>query len=379
MDDAEAYLRKAAQLQKKKFGPNGILTAPVPCAVSRLPLRKRRRGSEGGRSEAAPSSDGSRLETSSALPHVISLVDKYFPGNTLKVNALWVGCSPPSEYVDATVAKVGAIREKMLTLRNGIEDLDTVLNSSRSDVSEEIQLASAQTVLQQFVAKPPNSLGSTRKQINAYQSVRKRIQTPVSHKALEWHAFLNENGPERSSHPYTSLFLWTSSAGITALFTVLTQRFLKKVDPDTLLHKFRPEEPNPSDLMESQRKVLCFMKAFMPTGTADVRDTSGFFSWMMACFAFLDTPLDPDSDRLASRLFQCCCDIIWIINYIAQLPKEGGRGALLHSLQTPSKSILNKTYHDYGDVDQRELYALYSVAITLSKIFRQNQNSAIAL
>lgn len=417
MDDADAYLKRVAKINKKKFGSNGYLSASrhVSAPTERggepfLPSRrkKRERSSEG---DAAPtlsqrtddSNVGTLLSAVDTAPSqgmrvpTINLIDKWFPGNALKVSSISVSASPPLTYTEATVKRFTSDREKMLLLRGGVEDLIAALSSPVFLESEEKwskeSLRVIYNVLRHFASRTSFSSCFVKKQIREFQRVKTRVSVPCGPSAAAWHEYLNQHGPETNEFPWTSDFLFPSSASITILFTILTQKLLRRLrilkgslsdeammrNKDEALmseaRKFEFAENTP----EAERDTLLFFRLFMPSRTCSDDETySGYATWLTATLTCLDTPLDPDTHRLANNLFHTCCEQLRALGELKGATGDR-RGALIELLSTGGSNDLVKSYNTITDVGREEVFALYTLIIPLAKIFRQNENRLIIL
>lgn len=383
MDEAEQYFRRAAQIRKKTFGPSGFTVKSF-----------KRLNEAGGSGEDPPSV--------SSTTSRVSLIEKWFPGNMLKMTTIEPSCAPSTSFVRETMERITQLRERMLQLRSGIEDIDKELaavGALQIDSSNVDLLLNLQNFLNQFVCFPCKKRKTNHQQLIEYQRIKSSVNAPVRPNSTEWHKFLNEFGPETPHLPLVSYFLWCSSASITLLFTILIQRFLKRFD--SALHNEKnnssglsKEDPlsiarsselpeNSCSNSDSFHELLIFLRLFMPLrpceGTEGSQMHSGYSLWLFSCLAFLDTPLDPDTDRLASNLFRKCCDQVRAIGRLKQTTGNQ-QGLLLQSLSEQRKDIVfPKEYRSSDDVGEEELSALYSLIIILSKIFRQNQNRLIPL
>lgn len=439
MDSADSYLRRAAQIRKKIFGSSGFLCAePGPPALclnksfkpeSNQGSASKKRSRSPSCSDDCPMLPASPLSLGDQVPQSqrvgaadsevsrstrrISLMEKCFPRNALKVEAIGHSNAPSQDYVEGTMARIIEIREKMLLLRNGAEDIESALKSfgiskiTGENLPVEV-LRHMRLLIDQFALQRSNSLHSSKMQLLEYLRIRRSISVPLGVNALMWHEFLNQKGPETPFFPITSFFVFPSSASLTLLFTILTQRLQKqyhlakekamshlkgdilssegvfaKNSNDSATIKFSCLNPN---LSESQQNLLIFLRLFMPTVLLHEHETSaclrssGYFMWLLACLTVLDTPLDPDTDRLASSLFHLCCAQVRAIGEVKGVEGDQ-RGALADALknETGRCHTYRKQYDSIDDVGLEELLGLHTIIIVLSKIFRQNQNKIIFL
>lgn len=441
MDSAAKYLRRVAEIRVKAFGSSGFLSAEPsstsPCFTTPSESENKPESAPKKRSRSpcydndtlanAPSgpfisettphtTDGElhRIEFSSTAPRV-SLMEKWFPGNALKISTIEQSCAPSEEYVKTTTSKIVEMREKMLLLRNGVEDVVNALKSfgvaeMKGESIQEDVLASLRPLINQFSLQKSKSSSCAKLQLAEFLRIRHSLLVPSSANALKWHEFINEKGPETPVFPLTSHFLFSSSASLTLLFTILTQRLQKryrccKEEQKGLTSGECPTPPsvttsndNKKELStknshssalgscESEENLLIFLRLFMPvaslheTEPSSSPSSSGYSTWLLACLTVLDTPLDPDTDRLASTLFHLCCDQVRVIGKLMKVTGDQ-RGSLTDAIMEKRRPNAPrfKRYTSIEDVGYEELLGLYTIIIVLSKIFRQNQNKLIFL
>lgn len=400
----------------------------------------------------------------------VSLIDKWFPGNTLKEATLQASQAPTVEYVQSTVERATAARERMITLRSGVEDLDELLGDLRKEtrdsaattnqnptsvspvsvVKQEVRrLVSkgnwrvVREALQQFAITDADALHEARRVVGYYLARKASLRTPSTLSVKQWHEFLNLHGPEAGGVPTLSHLVWLSSANTTTLFTVLTQRFLRAVKEGQKVAAGEPitepepprrrllvmgeddeedgegEQQNTSEagngeaathradsgpvtswltrtqpvlsekLTAAQRQLLVFLRVFMPAAAScdgSPRCSAGFGQWLFASLIAIDTPLDPDTDRLAHELFRSCCDQVRVLGEWAGVQGEH-RGALVQALPevcpagatSVTADSPARSYESLQDVKREDVLALYTIVIILAKFCRQNQNRLIPL
>lgn len=420
MDDAEKYLRRVAQIQRNKFGSSGFVSVGLiaqPTAdrpSDSLPPRPKRNRSESEAFALSPKIPSSSHEVSSSGESRAgpvsrrSLMDKWFPGDVLKVSTIELSCAPPLSFIESTMDRITAMRERILQLRGGVEDVEAALvdssplvisdasttrgNEAGNDLSNEC-VRSLRSAFQQFALQPASTFRSTINQFREFQRVKNATDTPTNPNASAWHNFLNQSGPETSKWPLMSHYLWPSSASITLLFTILVQRLLKQFrtltscrcnQEQSTLEKDHDVSMKCSDsLPPKHRELLIFLRLFMPTTSPNDNSgvRSGFSAWLISCLCVLDTPLDPDTDRLASSLFNTCCNQVRVIGEIMEISGDQ-RGLLMETLiqkRNEQNMPLPKVYNTLSDVGAEEILALYTLIIILTKVFRQNQNRLIPL
>lgn len=439
MNDDAHYLRRVAEIRQKAFGSSGFLSAErsaySQCLIKSArnenrndePPSKRSRASSEGTGSLAPAlstlpidsrsfqSKDSGIDRSDSPPAArrIGLMEKWFCGNVLKVATIEHSSAPSQDYVESTMARITEFREKMLLLRNGAEDIESTLKaygvagSTVEGIPEKV-LSQIRSLINQFAFQKSNSLSCAKMQLAEFLRVKQTLSVPTGTSAVEWHEFLNQRGPETPFFPITSFFVFPSSASLTVLFIVLTQRLQKRyrrckeeeknqeneksVFPPTLdectengdgSSAVSISNLNP-DLSESERNLLIFLRLFMPVAALGEDNVSpcfsGYFTWLLACLTVLDTPLDPDTDRLASSLFHLCCSQVRAIGELKNVTGEQ-RGVLADVLLKERERNFSrrKRYNFVEDVGHEELLALHTIIILLSKIFRQNQNKLICL
>ncbi|RNF06489.1 uncharacterized protein Tco025E_07545 [Trypanosoma conorhini] len=256
-----------------------------------------------------------------------------------------------------------------------------------------------------------------------------------------WETYLREHGPECGHAPPLSLLVWLDSACTTALFTALVNQMLKwyKQGMKPVTHASHPLEENvvergespdvddeeqeernygedvlePRDVMEENKKVtnvhhnrpalftslpplydsgasedtislLSFLRVLMPVDVEDasgnfIHRSTGYGIWLYACLSAVDTPLEPDLDRLVHELFRVCCQQIRTLGEAHGI-QGGNRGAIVHAFAPRSgDNAPRRAYNAMGDVRREDVLALHTLIIVLAKLFRQNQNRLIPL
>lgn len=441
MDSAAKYLRRVAEIRVKAFGSSGFLSAEPdstsPSFTSSSNPENTPESAPKKRSRSPSCDPGTLVNTPSAhftsetTPHTsvdvlhrtefastaprVSLMEKWFPGNALKISTIEQSCSPSEEYVKVTTSKIIEMREKMLLLRNGVEDVENALKSFGvaemigEGIQEEV-VANLRPLINQFSLQKSKSTSCAKLQLTEFLRVKHSLFVPTTANALRWHEFLNEKGPETPVFPFTSFFLFPSSASLTLLFTILIQRLQKRYRSNKEEQKSLtcdeyltpPSVPTSNDdknelstkdshlsaldSFESEQNLLIFLRLFMPVASLKETEpssspiTSGYSTWLLACLTVLDTPLDPDTDRLASTLFHLCCDQVRVIGKLIKVTGDQ-RGSLADAILERKRpnSLCLKRYTSIEDVGYEELLGLYTIIIVLSKIFRQNQNKLIYL
>lgn len=525
MDEAEAYVKRANRIRHQHFRAGFVSEAHKPYVVSGppplpsnqpqqppaaqgiLPPKKAKKRERSPAAVAEAPAAPTPLSTS-GKPR-ISLIDKWFPGITLKQATVEACHAPPAELVAATVQRVTAAREATILLRTGVEDVEAVIEELiKTHGRDSTRPAGALTVAQlrhfvtrdtapglgeafaQFAKETGHEVQFVRSQLGVLMRRKASVHAPNKVTVKPWHEYLNAHGPEAGKAPVVREFVWMSSASTTAFFVVLVQRFLRGVRESTKIafgeaappscaegatgatgeRKARssalyinatdeeeeeddananldlgaesdtaepvlPPQEHPRDdgsaspseyrcwlqatqpvlkrvttddegagataalepTTEPQCQLLVFLRYLMPVcepaipaeeaagdhpRTHEGRRSCGYGVWLLACLVALDTPLDPDTDRLVHDLFRTCCDQVRVIGEWKGTRGEQP-GLLLTALRQEEtgdeEGPWHKAYTSLRDVGKAELLALYTIIIVLAKLFRQNQNRLIPL
>ncbi|KPA80031.1 hypothetical protein ABB37_05051 [Leptomonas pyrrhocoris] len=144
-----------------------------------------------------------------------------------------------------------------------------------------------------------------------------------------------------------------------------------------------------ANLTAEEKSVLAFLRYLMPTSEEEVaaaaeegaaptgRISTGLGVWLYASFTTLDTPLDPDTARLAHDLFRTCCRHLRTLG-----GWKGVRGSMRNALlkEFPSrKKGAKAAYASLNEIAREDVLALYSIVVVLARLFRQNQDLFIPL
>ncbi|KAF8297687.1 putative Gem-associated protein 2 [Trypanosoma cruzi] len=130
--------------------------------------------------------------------------------------------------------------------------------------------------------------------------------------------------------------------------------------------------------------LLSFLRVFMPVDAVDasgnvVGRSVGHGIWLYACLSAVDTPLEPDLDRLVHEFFRICCQQIRTLGEVHGI-RGGNRGAIVHAFSPRSgDTTTRREYNSIDDVRKEDVLALHTIIIILAKLFRQNQNRLIPL
>nr|CCC93715.1 conserved hypothetical protein [Trypanosoma congolense IL3000] len=270
-DDADAYLRRVSQLNRKHFRKDFVIPSQTsalrdvslekPLARQpnqRLPMKKRRRTCEdeddeednsnvGRRASALDPCRSSEPTAAVALPDTaassssppqplkISLMEKWFPGRTLRNATLEAAQAPSYRFTEVSVKRMKNARERFVSLRAGVEDvmkskklqsnanLDDVVASMTNDDWLEVRNGLAQITSRESFKRKKGAVRALR----FILSTRPAEHIPTSPFTRHWNNFLSFYGPEQGFQPNLSLFVWQHTAATTALFTAVVGRVLK--------------------------------------------------------------------------------------------------------------------------------------------------------
>ncbi|KAG8342962.1 putative Survival motor neuron (SMN) interacting protein 1 (SIP1) [Trypanosoma vivax] len=495
-DEAESYLRRATSLRWKHFPNNCSVVAISPVeshrggiASGKLPMKKRKRGDDEDNENVATKchahegttavvSSSSYADTTSLPPdpksdgaaptkHTkITLMDKWFPGSTLRSATLDPAQAPPLCFIDMSVERMKAAREHLLNLRAGVEDVMRFAHLSSRCAAEDIERSipewswlELRDTLLQFASH--ESFYRKAGVVNAVKNImltRPCASIPRVPRSSSWNGYLMRCGPEQGYEPSLSLFIWLDSACTTALFTAAVERLLKlyKNGMKPAVYSFYDAQDNPEEhttdevgsnsnvsedaasegvnysdetndskqALASQRvgnecqieegkfpntgegllfldkhlpplsrngvsddviSLLSFMRAMMPVDYLDksgknvIGHSTGYGIWLYACFAAVDTPLDPDLDRLVHELFRVCCRQLQTLGEQYNI-RGDDRGAIARALDArPTYSSTRCQYNTLSDLRRDDVLALHTIVVVLAKLFRQNQNRLVPL
>ena len=290
--------------------------------------------------------------------------------------------------------------------------------------------------LSEFADEVPTTSSGVATAVRAVAHRRRCLRVPLEYSPKGWHEVLDRRGPEAGYAPRLSDILWLSVASATAMFTVVTQRLLRGArtlaemknealaaedavtpqparsdsdaedgprfydntgaendweDSNTAHHSqevakciwlAESSAGFHSALSTEEKSALAFLRFLMPTSEQCAaaqggRTSTGFGVWLYAAFTTLDTPLDPDTARLAHDLFRTCCRHLRTLG-----AWKGVRGNERDTLlkEFPSRqSGVKATYASLEEVAREDVLALYTVVVVLSRFFRQNQDHFIPL
>ncbi|CAM72584.1 conserved hypothetical protein [Leishmania infantum JPCM5] len=189
----------------------------------------------------------------------INLMAKWFPAS-LQERKLDAAVAPSMMFVEATVDRVNKMREYVLILRYGIEDVEALLEESRqtqsnvwgkesadgnsthqrprreywdlssSEVRELVRSVGLPTFAQalaEFSDAVFGSHWSAAAAVYRLLSRRRRVCAPMDYNIKAWHEYLNTHGPEGGRPPRLSDVLWLSAASASAMFTATASRLLR--------------------------------------------------------------------------------------------------------------------------------------------------------
>lgn len=247
-DDAEAYLRHASKLQRKHFARGHSSVAPHERSFGRpaasLPVKKRKRTGDSDDDSDAPPPPAAAArvspapgDTSGGAPPAraaTTLMEKWFPGRTLRNATLEAAQAPSLDYTDVAVARINAAREHVLLLRAGVEDILSFASvSSEGDVDSnrtdnwrwrEMRDALTQLTLRDAFRTKKRVVRAVKWLLTTKASM---VDVPKSPSLPQWRHYLSCHGPEQGCEPSQSLFVWLDSACTTVLFTALVQQMLR--------------------------------------------------------------------------------------------------------------------------------------------------------
>jgi hypothetical protein len=417
---------------------------------------------------ASPSSPVPPVE---GVAQRISLLAKWFPA-ALQEGKLEAAVAPGPDYVEVTVERMNRARDYILTLRYGIEDVETLLKGTRDThakawaevgkealkrhywelsgrVIEKLVRASGASLfkeaLSEFADEVPATPSAVAAAVRAVVHRRRGLCVPLDYSLKAWHDLLDTRGPEAGRAPRLSDVLWLSVAGATAMFSVVTQRLLRGAralaekksaalltleqcstpyigvdadeevedniedgprffdntdgDLDSYISKcsstpamsakclWLAESPVAFDatLSAEERSLLAFLRYLMPVREDPVaepqqrvsRISTGLGVWLYAAFTTLDTPLDPDTARLAHDLFRTCCRHLRTMGVWKDV-RGSTRDTLLRQF-SPRQPCTKASYASLRDVAREDVLALYTIVVVLARVFRQNQDHFIPL
>ncbi|KAH9582034.1 Gemin2/Brr1 [Trypanosoma melophagium] len=478
-DDVEAYLKLASRLQRKHFahGHSSVTQSRSTSgkqdkglglathSVSRLPMKKRKRTDDGddghknGNSSSLLVNSPARTATStdslsaanSTLgvprnPTKMTLMEKWFPGSTLSNATLDAAQAPSFNYIDVSIARMNAARERILSLRAGVEDILRYAHVKDAvDVPNDKKdwcWPELRDVLSQITSQ--DAFRTKRCVVHAVKWLltnKPKLDVPNSPNLRLWYNYLSHSGPEQGCEPPLGLLVWLDSACTSALFTVLVSSMLREYkrgikpkvyswydaqedqssekdkdyeeedDAQTDLERSEEEAkeecekekegketkdtslPNlidrlpplkHSETSEAIVSLLTFLRLLMPVDIEDnsrntVNYSTGYGVWIYACLTAVDTPLDPDLDRLVHEFFRDCCRHLRTLCE-SQNIRGDNRGAIVEALSPRSTDASPcRRYNTIHDVGREDVLALHTIIIVLAKLFRQNQNRLIPL
>lgn len=185
----------------------------------------------------------------------INLMAKWFPAS-LQERKLDAAIAPSATFVEATVERVNRVREYVLTLRYGIDDVEALLEESRqshpsawtqvtaspqrrreywdlsrADIRSLVRAVGVRPIvaaLTEFVGEAAAvSPASAASAVYRIAALRRRVTAPATYNIKGWHEYLNASGPESGRAPRLSDTLWLSAASTTAMFTTVVSRLLR--------------------------------------------------------------------------------------------------------------------------------------------------------
>ncbi|GET93195.1 hypothetical protein, conserved [Leishmania tarentolae] len=189
----------------------------------------------------------------------INLMAKWFPAS-LQERKLDAAVAPSMMFVEATVDRVNKMREYVLLLRYGIEDVESLLEEtrqtnscvwetesldsnsirkkqrrgywdlSRKNVRELVRSVGLPPFTQALAEFSDAVFRSHRSAAAAvYRLIcrRRRVSAPMHYNIKAWHEYLSSRGPEIGCTPRLADVLWLSAASTSAMFTATASRLLR--------------------------------------------------------------------------------------------------------------------------------------------------------
>ncbi|KAK7199835.1 hypothetical protein NESM_000030900 [Novymonas esmeraldas] len=192
----------------------------------------------------------------------ISLLSKWFPAS-LQEHKLDAAVAPATAMVEATVDRVTKMRDYVLILRYGIEDVEALLEETRrshaslwvggdadpsrdeavprrlywdlrgTDVRKLVRAVGVSPFAQALAEFSEEDGAEFRRPaavataVHRIASRRRRVAAPLEYRMASWHSYLDRHGPESGSAPRLSEVLWIGAAGTSAMFTAAASRLLR--------------------------------------------------------------------------------------------------------------------------------------------------------
>ncbi|CBH15600.1 hypothetical protein, conserved [Trypanosoma brucei gambiense DAL972] len=152
------------------------------------------------------------------------------------------------------------------------------------------------------------------------------------------------------------------------------------VRPPSLVERL----PRLGGCSEDVISLLSFLRVLMPVDYLDedgrmIGRSAGYGVWLYACLTAVDTPFDPDLDRLVHEFFRTCCLQLRVLGE-AHNVRGDDRGAILKVF--PSRKDdppQSSQYNSLGDVRKEDVLALHTIIVVLAKLFRLNGNRLVPL
>ncbi|EPY32000.1 hypothetical protein STCU_03027 [Strigomonas culicis] len=181
-------------------------------------------------------------------------MQKWFSGNVLKEATVEASQAPSSDYVEITIARFSAARERMISLRSDVEDVECLLAKqgggaeALADTQRRRALVgpanwkAVRDALTRCAERSPTTHRETRRMVALLLRRKGRAQVPRVCSVKRWHEFLNGHGPAADKYPSLSQFVWLSSACTTCGFAVLVRRFTHGVRDALLCAQGAPSD-----------------------------------------------------------------------------------------------------------------------------------------
>lgn len=396
-DDVKSYLRKVSKESYSIFrngfiggGGNNVASlsthaiTPTPTPLSfvprRLPIKKKRRSSSDDEDEAPPRISNRDHEvplahvaavTTPQPPPRVNLAAKWLAMASFSSLALPLAALPPFEFVEETVQRFTAVRERIGQTRMGIELLQVATTSSFTQ--RDSWRDRARAIQHVFGLRSASISKEAAESLLSEQEAQLSscgVPSLTEHAELrKWHKFLEgPSGPFAFGAPTISLMSQLDHAHAnTLLHTVITklQRGMRnQLPPQTSQRRcddeyfsdmdevtagstedpscshapatsagmlFVNDDDNEDDdhatildingceqqfssnvKDDRTRELLRFLRFLMPCGSADngAPRSRGLGVWWYSAAASVDLLFDPDTDRALHELFRNVCQHI---------------------------------------------------------------------
>lgn len=422
-DSVKNYLRQV-QRERAQTMRGGHITAtaaqmtkPIDSPLkTRVPIKKKRQRSSDSDDESAEEERPCEPSQSTTKPPPQNFLFSLFFNSIQQASSLPLAYSPSSSFVEQTRKCFLLSRERITSLRLGLEQLE-----HRRDEKE--ALDSLQRFMDYGGSKRRDDVARVVREIEARRE-KWADKLPQSPSFAMWSDYLDGlDGPLEEVAPPLSMFAFMDGAH-TSVVTILLLEKLKAYaraqahssstaivdgvaeaddgdEPDRVtagglminesddddVGLFRPNDcPQKFAATCTPKEVEClrFLRHLMPCSDGEGRSSQGFGVWLFCALASLDLPpLDPDTDREMHNFFRLLCTHIRTIgDWASQLPAceksdNDERGWLMERF-APSSTPWRE-YWSMAEVDQGDIRALYTLLIVIGNNYKQNHNNLVAL